>query len=63
MTPGLIELPMESMTTAELAVLAMVRKHLAAVRKDKLTGQLLFEVNVQDGGVTSKWATVRIKER
>ncbi len=58
-----VELPLEQMTPSELSVLAVVRKHLAQARRDKLTGSLLFEVNEQDGGITSKWVTVRIKER
>ena len=44
-------------------VLEMIRKHLLEAAKRKATGTLTFELNLQDGGVTTKWAGTRYRER
>ncbi|MDE2102043.1 MAG: hypothetical protein KGL39_32655 [Patescibacteria group bacterium] len=62
-TISVIGPPEESVTPDELRVLQMVRRHLISARKTKMTGTLTFEVQEQDGGITGKWATVRVKER
>ena len=51
------------LTDQERSVLEMVRRGLAVARLRRTTGQLVFEVNLQDGGVTSKYSVAREKEK
>ena len=45
------------------AALDMVRRYLEEFgRQKRSTGRLTFEIDLKDGGVVEKWATLRRKE-
>jgi hypothetical protein len=55
--------PIRPADEQEHDILRFVQRRLKEYRARKATGQLLFEFNVRDGGITSKWATERIQEK